>query len=85
MSTDAEKDGHQIYPFPILLDRMVRAVEKVRIRLLRTVKALDDADIPYAVIGGNAVTAWVSRIDEAAIRNTQDVDILIQRGDLESV
>ena len=64
---------------------MVRAVEKVRIRLLRTAKALDDADIPYAVIGGNAVAAWVSRIDEAAIRNTQDVDILIQRSDLERV
>ncbi len=85
VSTDAEKDDHQIYPFPILLDRMVRAVEKVRIRLLRTAKALDDADIPYAVIGGNAVAAWVSRMDEAAIRNTQDVDILIQRSDLERV
>ncbi len=30
-----------------------------------------------------AVAAWVSRVDEAAVRNTQDVDILIQRADLE--
>ena len=35
-----------------------------------------------AVAGGNAVAAWVSRVDEAAVRNTQDVDILIRRKDL---
>ena len=73
------------YPYPISLERMVRAVEKVRIRLLRAVKALEDAALPYAVIGGNAVAAWVSRIDEAAVRNTQDVDILIRREDFDRV
>jgi len=36
------------------------------------------ASVPYAVIGGNAVAAWVSRIDEAAVCNTQDVDILLR-------
>jgi hypothetical protein len=39
--------------------------------------------VPYAVAGGNAVAAWVSRVDEAAVRNTQDVDILLRRADLE--
>jgi hypothetical protein len=67
----------------VSLDRMVRAVEKVRDRLLRTAQALDAAGIPYAVVGGNAVAAWVSRIDEAAVRNTQDVDILLRRADLD--
>src|SRR6185437_12971990 len=62
---------------------MVRAVEKVRDRLLRAAKALGDAGVPYAVAGGNAVAAWVSRIDEAAVRNTQDVDILLRRADLD--
>jgi hypothetical protein len=62
---------------------MVRAVEKVRDRLLRAARALDDFGVPYAVIGGNAVAAWVSRVDEAAVRNTQDVDILLRRADLE--
>ncbi len=38
--------------------------------------------MPYAVAGGNAVALWVSRVDEAAVRNTQDVDILIRRADL---
>jgi hypothetical protein len=38
--------------------------------------------VPYAVAGGNAVAAWVSRVDEAAVRNTQDVDIVVRRADL---
>jgi hypothetical protein len=61
---------------------MIRAVEKVRDRLLRATAALEAAAIPYAVVGGNAVAAWVSRVDEAAIRNTRDVDILLRRADL---
>ncbi len=68
----------------VSLDRMVRAVEKVRERLKRVVAALERAGVPYAVAGGNAVAAWVSRIDEAAVRNTQDVDILLRREDLEA-
>ena len=67
-----------------LLERMVRAVEKVRERLLRAAKALEDARIPYAVVGGNAVAAWVARVDESAVRNTQDVDIVLRRADLEA-
>ena len=69
---------------PFSLERMVRAVEKVRERLLRVSAVLEQWNVPYAVIGGNAVAAWVTRIDEAAVRNTQDVDILIQRVDLEA-
>jgi hypothetical protein len=68
---------------PVSWERMIRAVEKVRERLLRAAKALEDAQVPYAVVGGNAVASWVSRVDEAAVRNTQDVDILLRRGDLE--
>ena len=47
--------------------------------------ALRDAGVPYAVAGGNAVAAWISTIDETAVRNTQDVDILIRRDDLPRV
>ena len=64
------------------LDRMVNAVEKVRQRLLRAAGALEAAGVPYAIAGGNAVALWVSRVDEAAVRNTQDVDILLRRADL---
>ncbi len=63
-------------------ERMIRAVEKVRERVLRTASILEKAGIPYAVAGGNAVAAWVSKIDEAAVRNTQDVDIVLRRADL---
>jgi hypothetical protein len=66
-----------------LLDRMVLGVERVRDRLLRVSAALDAAGIPYAVAGGNAVAAWVATVDTSAVRNTQDVDILLRRGDLE--
>ena len=62
-------------------ERVVSAVEKVRQRLLRATAALEAAGVPYAVAGGNAVALWVSRVDEAAVRNTQDVDILIRRPD----
>lgn len=68
---------------PVSWERMIRAVEKVRERLFRAAKALEAHQVPYAVIGGNAVAAWVSKVDEAAVRNTQDVDILIRRSDLE--
>ena len=63
-------------------ERMSNAVENVRRRLLRAAHALEDVHVPYAVAGGNAVAAWVSRVDEAAVRNTQDVDIVLRRADL---
>ena len=63
-------------------ERMSNAVEKVRQRLLRAARALEEAQVPYAVAGGNAVAAWVSRVDESAVRNTRDVDIILRRVDL---
>jgi hypothetical protein len=68
-----------------VLERMVRAVENVRDRLQRSTAALEAAGVPYAVIGGNAVAAWVSTIDPGAARNTVDVDILVNRSDFEAV
>lgn len=62
-------------------ERMSNSVEKVRQRLLRAARALEEVNVPYAVAGGNAVAAWVSRVDEAAVRNTQDVDIVLSRVD----
>ena len=61
---------------------MSDAVDKVRRRLLHAAACLQSAGIPYAVIGGNAVAAWVSRVDEAAVRNTRDVDLLLRKEDL---
>ena len=63
-------------------ERMSNAIENVRQRLLRAARALEQAQVRYAVAGGNAVAAWVSRVDEAAVRNTQDVDMVLRREDL---
>ncbi len=57
------------------------AAEKVKERLRRAVNALDNAGVPYAVVGGNAVAEWIARIDEDAVRNTRDVDLLVRRAD----
>ena len=70
---------------PIGWERALMAAEKVKERLRRATKALDDAGVSYAVVGGNAVAEWVARIDEGAVRNTRDVDLLIRRGDFDAV
>ncbi|MFM9064260.1 MAG: hypothetical protein ACKOOI_14705 [Pirellula sp.] len=61
--------------------RMERAVEKVNERLRKTVRILEDAKVPYAVVGGHAVRAWVAQVDEAALRTTRDVDIMVRPSD----
>ena len=61
--------------------RMERAVEKVNARLRKTVRILEDSKVPYAVVGGHAVRAWVAQVDEAALRTTQDIDILVRPND----
>jgi hypothetical protein len=66
-------------------ERMVAAVEDVRQRACRAARALQKAEIPYVVVGGNAVAAWVARVDREAVRNTKDVDFLVRRQDFERV
>ncbi len=65
-----------------ILDRMERAVQNVRDRLLRATSVLNQAGVPYAVVGGHAVASWVATIDEGAVRNTRDFDLLVRREDL---
>jgi len=65
-----------------LWNRMERAVERVNERLRKTVTILENAKVPYAVVGGHAVRAWVAQVDEAAVRTTRDVDILVRPRDL---
>src|SRR5438093_12558214 len=68
-----------------ILDRMERAVAKVRERLLRATLALNQVGVPYAVVGGNAVASWVATVDEGAVRNTRDIDLLVRRSDLPTI
>ena len=62
-------------------ERAMMAAERVKERLRRATRALDGAGVPYAVVGGNAVAEWVARIDDEAVRNTRNVDLLVRRGD----
>lgn len=63
----------------------VMAVDRVERRLRRVAAALDAVGVPYAVAGGNAVAAWVGRVDPSATRATKDVDVLVRRADLDRV
>jgi hypothetical protein len=69
---------------PFSLERMMNAVEKVRQRLHKAAAVLRAANVPYAVVGGNAVALWVSRVDESAVRTTRDVDVLLRRADFDA-
>jgi hypothetical protein len=61
------------------------AIERVEKQLREFTAALDATGIPYAVIGGNAVMAWVSTIDPDATRTTKDVDVLVRRADMSRI
>ncbi len=64
-------------------ERMIAAVDAVRERACRAAAALNQAGIPHVVVGGNAVAAWVARVELEAVRNTKDVDLLVRREDFE--
>jgi len=50
--------------------------------LRKATRALNASGAPYAIVGGNAVAAWVTTVDPDAVRATKDVDILARRADL---
>jgi hypothetical protein len=63
-------------------ERYLMALEDVDRRLRRICQALDEAKVPFALVGGQAVAIWVAQKDPAAVRTTKDVDLLLHRDDL---
>jgi hypothetical protein len=61
------------------------AVEKIFDVSKRFGAALDAARIPYRVIGGLAVFLHVDRLDPMAARLTKDVDVAIDRRNLDAI
>jgi hypothetical protein len=59
------------------------AVEEVQRRMQRIAHALHEAQVPFAIVGGQAVALWVGSVDQSATRATKDVDLLLRREDLE--
>lgn len=85
MPTSANRPMIEIkYTGDELWSRIERAVEIVKERLKRVTNALNEANVPYAIIGGNAVQHWVAQVDESVVRNTRDVDIILNRCDLDN-
>ncbi len=59
--------------------RYVMAVDRVERLLRKVAQAFSAGAVDYAIIGGNAVAAWVATVDEGAVRSTKDVDVLVRR------
>ena len=58
------------------------ALDDVSNRLQRVCSAFTQSQVPYALVGGQAVALWVAVKDPAAVRTTKDVDVLLSRSDL---
>jgi hypothetical protein len=67
---------------PGLWEKYVMALDEVTDRLQRITRALEEAGVLYALVGGQAVALWVATRDPGAVRTTKDVDILLNRADL---
>lgn len=67
-----------------LLDVGVQYMKELKNKARLVSHALQRAKVPHAIIGGLAVAAHVARVDETAERNTQDLDILLDRDNLEA-
>jgi hypothetical protein len=87
MRADANRylEGAEPVSGAVILARVEQAAMAVQERVLRATAALRAANIPYAVVGGNAVASWVGRKDPGAVRHTRDVDILVNRDDLPAI
>jgi len=65
-----------------LWGQYLMALDDVTDRMRRIGQALNDAQVSYAIVGGQAVALWVATRDPAAVRTTKDVDLLLRRDDL---
>lgn len=65
-----------------ILARLLRAARKVQARLVRVSRLLNESQVPYAVIGGHAVAAWVATKDESMMRASPEVEILVGPEDI---
>ena len=63
-------------------EQHLMALDDVSDRLERITHCLDEAEVRYALIGGQAVALWVATVDPAAVRTTKDIDLLLDRNDL---
>lgn len=60
-------------------------VERLKEALARFASAMEQAGIPYEVVGGLAVYLQVERVSPFAGRLTRDIDVLVRRSDIERI
>jgi predicted RNase H-like nuclease (RuvC/YqgF family) len=60
-------------------EAFIMAMERVERRLKQVTSALDEAAIPYAVVGGNAVAAWIATVDPAGRLDRAKWEIVASR------
>jgi anti-anti-sigma factor len=62
-------------------EAMIAALAAARDRASRASAALQQAGIAHVVAGGQAVAAWIAQVDQEAVPNTRDGDLLVRRQD----
>jgi hypothetical protein len=65
------------------LEEAEQYMRSLRAKAVSVSQALAAAGVPHAVIGGMAVLAHLLRVDKSADRITRDLDVLINRADVE--
>lgn len=65
-----------------LWEKHTAVLDAIADRVQRITAALDEASVPFALVGGQAVAIWVASKDPAAVRTTKNIDLLIRRQDL---
>jgi len=54
-----------------LWKKIGESMDRVELRLRKTISILETAGIPFAIVGGNAVRIWVAQVDPGAVRATK--------------
>ncbi len=65
-------------------ERYVMTMEEIDARKKRITAAFNSSQVPYAIIGGMAVAEWVASKDPDGVRTTKDVDMLLDRSNLDA-
>jgi hypothetical protein len=79
---EAAPPAAETVPWLDVFSHYGRVMDEIEDRKRRITAALAQHGVQYALIGGQAVIAWVSTVDPDATRTTKDVDILLRRADL---
>lgn len=70
---------------PPLFQKMLDKETKLLKRKLLVTTELNNSEIPYSIIGGNAVNALLTHFSDSYGVSTRDLNVLLRRNDINSV